>query len=215
MFSLFLLLFVVAWSLVELLQKRAEERRDDQRRQQILALRQRYVGARPSDPVAQTMLGDALRQAGHPQAALEAYTQAEILFGSDPGRLELAHKKRLVALEVAESATPEQFNQTLQTRESVCRRCGGLNLPQHKECQHCGAALLVEGFWETAAKGGKLRGELVRELWPLAAKALLVSVAVACASFLPLEVRGAVLIATIIVVPIAGLRQLGNPTLGD
>lgn len=161
------------------------------------------------------MLGEALRQAGHAQAALEAYTEAERLFAGNPAGAELAQKKRLVALDLAEQTSPERFQQTLQTRESVCRRCGGLNLPQCTECQHCGAALLVEGFWETVSAKGKMRGELVRELWPLAVKTGLVLVAVACASALPLEIRGAVLISTIIVVPIVALRRLGNPSLGE
>ena len=214
-FSGLLLLVVGVWWLVEHLQRLSEERRDTQRRQQILALRQRYVGVRPRDPIAQAMLGDALRQAGHAQAALAAYTEAEQLFAGDPARADLVNKKRLVALEVAEALQPSQFRQTLQTRESICRRCGGLNLPQLRECTHCGAALLVEGFWETAVKGGTMRGDLVRSLWPLVLKTALVLLAVACASFLPLEIRGAVLIATIIVVPIVTLRQLGNPSLGE
>lgn len=215
MITFALLLLVLAWWLIELLQHHNEHAREEKRRQEILKLRQRYVGARPQDPAAQTMLGDALRQAGYPEAAIEAYSEAEKLYGGAAAGADLAQKKRLTALDIEVKTRPEKFGHTLQTRESVCRRCGALNLPNLKECAHCGAALLVEGFWETAAPGGKMRGDLLKEVWPIVGKTALVMVATAAATFLPWEIRGAVLIATIIVVPLMWLRSVGNPSLGD
>jgi len=213
--SLFFLLLVVVWWLVEVLQRHTEHAREETRRKEVLALRQRYVGMRPNDPAAQTLLGDALRQAGYPEAALQAYTEAEKLYAGAAAGADLAQKKRLTALDIDVKASPEKFGQTLQTRESVCRRCGALNLPNLQECAQCGAALLVEGFWETAAPGGKMRGDLLREVWPMVGKAALVIAAAVCATFLPWEIRGAVLIATILVVPFVWLRNFGNPSLGE
>lgn len=215
MITFFLIFVVVGWWLVETLLRHGEHVREENRRKEVLALRQRYVGMRPNDPAAQTMLGDALRQAGHPEAALQAYTEAEKLYAGAAAGADLAQKKRLTALDIDVRKSPEKFGQTLQTRESVCRRCGALNLPNLQECAHCGAALLVEGFWETAAPGGKMRGDLLKEVLPIVGKTVLVMIATVCATFLPWEIRGAVLIATILVVPFAWLRNVGNPSLGD
>lgn len=204
---------MLVWWGIEQLQHRQEERREKERQTQILALRQRYVGLRPDDPTAQELLGDALRQAGFPQEALAALCVAERLHDGASAGAHLASKIRLTRLELTERSRPEQLQQTLQTRETICRRCGTLNLPGHEACTHCGAALLVNGFWETATRGGKMRADLLREVWPLSVKGLVVIVAIACANFLPDEIRFATLIAAIIVVPIVVLRQLGDPTL--
>lgn len=208
-------MIVLVWWGVERLQLHQEHALEARRRERVLTLRQRYVGLRPDDPVAQERLGDALREAGYPAEAIQAFATAERLHSGSPAGADLASKIRLTRLELTERTRPEQLGQTLQTRESVCRRCGTLNLPHNEACSHCGAALLVSGFWETATKGGKMRGELMREVWPLLAKAALVVAAIACASFLRYEVRMAVLIAAVIVVPFAVLRQLGNPTIDE
>jgi ribosomal protein L40E len=213
MISGIFLALVLIWWAVEWFQGRREEQQETARRARVLALRQQYVGLRPDDPVAQEKLGDALREAGFPEEAIAAYSTAERLHAGKPTGANLASKIRLTRLAASEKARPELSRQTLQTRESVCRRCGTLNLPTVEVCAHCGAALLVSGFWETTTRGGKMRGELLREVWPLLGKAALVMLSVACASFLPWEVRGAVLIAAVIVVPIVMLKQLGDPTL--
>lgn len=213
--SAILIFIVLVWWGVERVQFHKEQTGDTRRREEILALRQKYVGLRPNDPVAQELFGDALRQASYPEEAIKAYATAERLHAGSAAGVNLASKIRLTRLDVTESAHPERLGQTLTTRESVCPRCGSLSLPECESCAHCGAALLVSGFWETAGRGGKMRGELFREIWPLLAKFTLILIAIACATFLPEEARFATLIAAIIVIPFALLKQLGDPTLSD
>ena len=215
MISAIIFLLVFVWWTVERLQLHKEQAGETRRREEILALRQKYVGLRPDDPVAQELFGDALRQAGYSHEAIQAFSTAERLHVGSPAGVNLASKIRLTRLDLMEKVNPERLGQTLQTRESVCRRCGKLNLPHQESCEHCGAALLVSGFWETVGRGGKMRGELLREIWPLLAKFALILTAVACATFLPDEMRFAILIATLLVIPFALLRQLGDPTLSD
>ena len=215
MISGILFLLVLVWWIVERLQRQREDTQENRRRAEVLALRQKYVGLRPDDPVAQERFGDALREASYPAEAIAAYAAAERLHAGSANGANLASKIRLTRLDVTERHNPEQLGQTLTTRESVCPRCGKLNLPQRATCDHCGAALLVHGFWETATRGGKMRGDLLREVWPLLAKFTLLIVAIACATFLPDEVRFATLIAAIIVVPFVVLKQVGDPTLTE
>ncbi len=215
MITAILLLVVLTWWIVERVHRQNEHVRETRRRAEVLALRRQYVGLRPDDPVAQEKLGDALRQAGHPDAAIAAYAAAERLHEGGTAGVNLASKIRLTRLDVTEKTRPEVLGQTLTTRESVCPRCGKLNLPHLESCDHCGAALLVSGFWEMATRGGKMRGELLREIGPLLAKFALLLVAIGFATFLPDEVRFATLIAAVTVVPFAVLKQLGDPTLTE
>lgn len=204
---------VMVWWLVERVQDHVEQKRDAERRAEILALRQRYVGIRSDVPGAHEMLGDALRQAGHAQEAVAAYEKAKTLFPTVAAGQHLDAKIRLARLEIAETTNPEFFRQTLATRESICRRCGLLCPASEENCTQCGTPLLVSGFFETLTKGKRMRGDLIRELWPIAAKTAVILIAIGTASFLSPEVKICLLVATVIVVPFTVLKQIGDPTL--
>jgi tetratricopeptide (TPR) repeat protein len=218
MFALFLLALLGVWMLWDYGRDRLEHRREHQRRTHKATLRREHLARNPDSPAAYEMLGDAMREAGEIEEAVACYEEArEISARTAPGQEAgsgwipgggLENKLRLARFELAERSDPAEYGQTLATRPQICRTCGGLSGPQDHACAHCGTNLPVDGFWDTLRRRG-LRQDILRETLDMLAKFAVVVVVVVTGSWMPLEIRGALLISAVIVLPFRLLKRIG------
>lgn len=93
----------------------------------------------------------------------------------------------------------------------MCRVCASLGLPEDRDCRNCGAPLPVDGFFDTLRHDG-IRQSLVREMVQAGIMLLVIGIALLIASWMPIEIRGAIAIAALIVIP---LRLLKNSAAID
>lgn len=209
--SLLLFIAVAGTIFSERAASRKEWQQEYDRRNEIVELRQRYVGKRPTEPYAWEMLGDAYKQGEFIQEALDAWNEALRL---NDGRIDqlsgdIGQKIRLAEIALREYADPASLQQTVATREQVCRKCGSLSPPDARECLNCGAPMLVDGMFDVA-KHPILRAEVWQQVRPIVSKAAAISLGTLLATWLPMEVRAPLAIATIIVVPFWWLRRYGQ-----
>lgn len=189
-----------------------ERESEQQRRITLVALRRQYVDTCEDVPDAWDRFGDALRAADQPEDAIIAWQKAEeyaqergMFVSTDTGR-----KIRLAQLDIAQRDRPGAFGMTLHTREQICRNCSRLNPAQSAVCSECGAALQASSL--IAATSGVHRIELIADALPRLWIWGVLLLAIGLATFLPLEVRGVLGIATIAVVPFWWLKKFGDGT---
>ena len=210
MLPILLLLAVALWIAWSYLADQRTDRREDARLLEKVEMRRTLLARSPDSASAQEALGDALRDAGLLQEAIEYYEQAqqaEAVHEQARGT-GLENKLRLTRLEVAENARPTYGN-TLATRQQVCRRCGALNEPSERACVTCGDLLPVDGFFDTL-RGDNMRGQIVREMTETVTMILVVLLALLITSWMPLEVKGVLGISATGVLLWRMLRRIGQ-----
>ncbi len=208
-----ILFSIVLWAVikdrVDTVKERDAERK---RRETLVSLRRQYIEAADDVPDAWDRFGDALRAADQPEDAIVAWNKAEetaaargMFVSTDTGR-----KIRLAQLDIAQRDRPGAFGMTLHTREQICKSCSRLNPAQAASCTECGAALRASSI--VAATEGAHRTELITEIVPRLWIWGVLLLAIGLATFLPLEVRGVLGIATIAVIPFWWLKKFGEGT---
>lgn len=208
-----ILFSIVLWAVikdrVDTVKERDAERK---RRETLVSLRRQYIEAADDVPDAWDRFGDALRAADQPEDAIIAWNKAEetanargIFVSTDTGR-----KIRLAQLDIAQRDRPGAFGMTLHTREQICKSCSRLNPAQAATCTECGAALRASSI--AAATEGVHRTELITEIVPRLWIWGVLLLAIGLATFLPLEVRGVLGIATVAVIPFWWLKKFGEGT---
>lgn len=214
--ALFLLTVVALWFVYDLAGDRAADRREKKRQAEIIATRRRIVGIAPDSPAAFEKLGDAYRESGHPAEAVAAYEQALEMSANLPPEARgaghiagsgLENKLRLARFELTHD--PEAHGETMRTRQQICRRCGILNAPAARTCETCGEPLPVDSFWDPM-KRSDIRNPILKETGLAALKLGIVFAAVMTASWMPLEVKGVLLLSTVIVLAWKFLRTVGG-----
>jgi hypothetical protein len=208
-----ILFSIVIWAVAKDRIDTVRERDAEQKRRlTIVSLRRQYIEASDDIPDAWDRFGDALRAADQPDDAVKAWEKAEetakargMFVSTDTGR-----KIRLAQLDIAQRERPGAFGLTLHTREQICRTCSRLNPAQAAVCTECGAALQASSIVATTT--GAHRAEIITEMVPRLWIWGVLLLAIGLATFLPLEVRGVLGIATIAVVPFWWLKKFGEGT---
>lgn len=207
------LLFVVVAGAVaqDLISRRVEVVDDIVRRNESVEKQRDYANLRPEDPFAWERLGDALRDDDQPREAIEAWRRSLEIMDQrkDLPVSDIPQKIRLAEVDIRASDNPESLQQTLETREQVCRKCGALSPPDAEQCVSCNAPLLVEGVFR-ALQHPLLRVEIWQEARPVLFRFAGIALAFLLAAWLPIEVRTVLFIATIAVVPFWWLRRFGD-----
>lgn len=212
--GILLLASVGIWLVLSLSRDRREMRGDQARRDAKVAERRLILERMPDSVSAHEGLGDALREAGDLSGALTAYETALRLMATQPnsgaGQVAgsgLENKVRLTHFELTHD--PAAQGLTLATRQQVCRRCGNLNGPQERACVTCGESLPVDSYFD-AWKRDDHRTKILRETAESLAMLVVVVIALAIASGLSREVKGVLLLSTVIVLTWKGLRRVGG-----
>jgi len=204
---------IVLWAVIKDRVDTVRERdAEHKRRQTLVMLRRQYIEAADDVPDAWDRLGDALRAADQPDDAIDAWLKAEetakargMFVSTDTGR-----KIRLAQLDIAQRERPGSFGMTVHTRDQICRTCSRLNPAQAAACGECGAALQASSI--VATTQGAHRSEIISELLPRLWIWGVLLLAIGLATFLPMEVRGVLGIATIAVIPFWWLKKFGEGT---
>jgi hypothetical protein len=208
-----ILFSIVIWAIVKDRIDTVRERdAEQQRRLTLVALRKQYIEASDDVPDAWDRFGDALRAAEQPDDAIEAWIKAEetakargMFVSTDTSR-----KIRLAQLDIAQRERPGAFGMTVHTREQICRTCGRLNPANASTCTTCDVALMASTM--AATTQGAHRSELISEMLPRLWIWGVLLLAIGLATFLPLEVRGVLGIATLAVLPFWWLKKFGEGT---
>jgi hypothetical protein len=204
---------IVLWAVIKDRVDTVRERDAEHlRRQTLVTLRRQYIDASDDVPDAWDRLGDALRAAEQPDDAIDAWLKAEetakargMFVSTDTGR-----KIRLAQLDIAQRERPGSFGMTVHTRDQICRTCSRLNPAQAAACGECGAALQASSI--VATTQGTHRAEIITEMIPRLWIWGVLLLAIGLATFLPMEVRGVLGIATIAVIPFWWLKKFGEGT---
>lgn len=159
----------------------------------------RRIAEDPKNIGAYEALGDSLHRAGRLEEARDAYLSA-LDAGSDASVLDKTrYKLRLVDDDLrarAQTQGRRASGRVLRERElEFCAQCGAPNPPQRRHCELCGALLPFDSYWDALRNRELLRASL-EGLSILA----VVGVVLTVFGFLPLDVKGAILIAAVIVV---------------
>ena len=204
---------IVLWAVIKDRVDTVRERdAEHRRRQTLVTLRRQYIDASDDVPDGWDRLGDALRAADQPDDAIDAWLKAEetakargMFVSTDTAR-----KIRLAQLDIAQRERPGSFGMTLHTRDQICRTCSRLNPAQASVCGECGAALQASSI--AATTQGAHRAEIITEMIPRFWIWGVLLLAIGLATFLPMEVRGVLGIATIAVIPFWWLKNFGEGT---
>jgi ribosomal protein L40E len=210
-----LLLLVAAFIAYRFLSDRAVDARQAARDTEKIALWRAALVRDPHSPASHESLGDALREAGRYTEALRFYETARGMMegheATGAGHLGgggLDNKIRLVSMDVTEELErPKSYQAQVIRRETICRQCGALNAPDATHCAQCGKGLLSNSFLE-AWHRDDIRYPILREVREGAIMVAIVLLALYLASWMPLEIKGVLLLSTIIVLVGKGLRAI-------
>ncbi|MES2462040.1 MAG: hypothetical protein V4671_15760 [Armatimonadota bacterium] len=218
MLSLLLLALVVYWMVRDYLQDSIAGKQEKDQLARRTALRREALSRSPGSPAAHEALGDTLRAEGDFPAALAAYEEALALAKYIPaGTVDggwlsgagLENKLRLTRSEMAQRKDPAKYGMTMKTRQQVCRVCASLSLPEDRDCRNCGNPLPVDGFFDTLRHEG-IRHSLVGEAIQAGVLLTIICIALLIASWMPVEIRGVIAIAALIVIPMRVLKKIGG-----
>jgi tetratricopeptide (TPR) repeat protein len=209
-----LLLLVVGWIAYAFASERGQEKREAHQFDEKIAMRRAAVARVPDSAGAVESLGDVLREAGQYAEALACYERAAEMVAANPGSgagliggSGLDNKIRLTRMD--KDSVGGVYGQTLTTRQTLCRQCGRLNGPQDRNCEMCGADLPVDTMMD-AWNRDDIRKPVLREVGLGLLMVHIVLLAVFIASWMPLEIKGCLLISTIAVVTWRVLRAIGG-----
>jgi len=215
--AVFLLVLVFGWIVYSSLSDYRRDRNEARRQAHKVALRRRILENQPESVAAYEQLGDALRAADFALDAADCYQRALVLEADQPntgaGMLAgsgLDNKLRLTRLEAAQNAGGARatYGQTIRTRQQICRQCGMLGQYTDTECQTCGASLAVNGFFDTL-KNKKMVRSMTRETIEAMTMVFVIGIALSIASWMPLEVKGCIAIASLPVIAWRFLKSIG------
>ena len=201
MLALALIVTGFVWIRIE--QARREERFRVQQRDSY----RRAITQDPKNAGAHEALGDSLRAAGNLQEAQQAYFASLEVSGEEAETARVQYKLRQVDLDIREQAAhPQKGNGKPTSELYFCRLCGGANSPARRVCEACGGALPHESFWDALRDK-----EVLRATAEAGACVLVLLAALAVAAAQPLEIKGVLIIATLIVVAWRFLQAIGSP----
>lgn len=213
--SVFLLFLVAGFILYRFVSDKANDARQTARDTQKIALRRAALVREPHSPASYESLGDALREASRYVEARTAYETARGMMeeheATGAGHLGgggLDNKIRLVSLDITEEQErPASYQAQVVLRETVCRQCGCLNAPNATHCVQCEKGLLSNSFID-AWHRDDIRYPILREVREGAIMLVVVLFALYLASWMPMEVKGVLLLSTVIVLVGKGLRAI-------
>jgi ribosomal protein L40E len=213
--SVFILLLVVAFIAMRFLSDRADRTPQWVRDAEKIEQRRAALVRAPDSPASHEFLGDALRAGGRYEEARTAYETARRLMEEHEPRGAghiggggLDNKLRLVTLDIAEEEERRaSYRDRVNRREMVCRRCGYVNAPDASHCDRCEGGLLTNTVAD-AWRRDDIRHPLLREVREGAAILFVVLLAVYLASWMPIEIKGVLLLSTVIVLVVKGLRAI-------
>ena len=213
--SQFLLTVVVLLLAYRFVRDSTAESREAARDTQKIQARRDAVHRSPQSPASHESLGDALRDAGRYRDTLIAYENAERHGAAGEasgsglvGGGGLAGKIRLVRLDARQDAErPASHVAQAARRESVCRQCSTVNAPDAMHCAACGLDLPTNSFLETWLRDD-IRRPILREARDGAMISAVLLLALYLASWMPIEVKGVLLISTVAVLVFKGLRSI-------
>lgn len=191
--------------------RREQEERDNEK----VTLRRRAVAASPESASTHEALGDALRESDRPAAALAAYDTARQLIEATEGGSAahyggsgLDHKIRLTQMDLDDTQNqPKSYTARLAQRENICHQCATLNTANATHCVSCGKALPRNTLLEVW-NSDEMRKPIMREFGQSIIMITIVIIALCISSWMPLEVKGVLLLSTIIVLTWKGLRAI-------
>ncbi|MBV9849024.1 MAG: hypothetical protein JO250_04970 [Armatimonadetes bacterium] len=185
----------------------AQARREEARQAEERAGYRRRIAQDPKNAGAHEALGDSLRAAGQWQEAHEAYLGALEVSGEEAMTTRVEYKLRQLDLGARERAA-HQSPQSQKPPPDLCfcRQCGGANSPTRRVCETCGAAFPHDTFREALRDK-----EVLRASAETTACVLVLCAALWVASAQPLEVKGILIMAAIIVVAWRFLQAIGSP----
>jgi tetratricopeptide (TPR) repeat protein len=156
----------------------------------------RRIEKDPKNVGAYEALGGSLYQAGRMEEAREIYltaldaAQDERMLGS------VRSKLKQVDADIRERAQAMGRRSPRRPRErEFCSRCGAPNPPLRRRCELCQASMPFNSYWD-ALRDKHLQRASLEGLCCV----IIVVVLLRLLDFLPLDVRGAIIIATAIVV---------------
>lgn len=218
MLSIILLAAVVYWLVRDYVQDTIAGNQEKDYLARRTETRRESLQRNPGSPAAHETLGDALRAEGDLSGALAAYEEALSLTkyvaasagdGIYLSAAGLGNKLRSTKSEMAQREDPAKFGMTMKTRQQVCRSCASLSLPDARDCENCGQPLPVDSVFDTLRHDG-IRQSLVGEAIHSGVLLLVIGIALLIASWMPIEVRGAIAIAALIVIPWRLLKKFGD-----
>ena len=184
----------------------AQARRDEAHQEQGRDEYRRRIVQDPKNSGAHEALGDSLRASGQFQEAQAAYTDAVASAGEGVSSERIQYKLRQIDLDIHEHEAHKSGHAAKSAPDLFfCRQCGGANPPLRRVCETCGATLPHDRF------GDALRDkEVLRASAESAACVLVLFAALAVADAQPLEVKGVLIISTVIVVAWRFLQAIGG-----
>lgn len=211
-----ILLFIVAVVYIgRSLSEQARSQEEVRRLADRVTLRRGAVARAPQSPAAYESLGDALRESGQYAEAMQSFEQARYLMAMDAtlgsgsvagGGIET--KLKLTGLDITEERSrPSSYVAQIAARSSVCRQCSTVNTPNAKYCVSCDNPLLANTFLE-AWQREDLRNPILREVREGAVICAVIGIALYICSWMPLEIKGVLAFATLIVLVWKGLRAI-------
>ena len=166
----------------------------------------RRIAQDPQNAGAHEALGDSLRTAGQFQEAREAYLAALTAAGDGPISERLQYRLRQLDLDIRERTARSSGRSAKPAPDLFfCRQCGGANVPTRRVCETCGATLPYDTF--QAALRDK---EVLRASLESGACLVVMFAALTVAAAQPLEVKGCLIMSTVIVVAWRFLQALGS-----
>lgn len=211
MITLVLLVGALSWALWSALAGRAAARQETQRLDDKIEQRRQLLVLHPDAASVHESLGDALREAGMDADAAAFYQSAldteACLPGGASGGMGLEYKLRRARADAALNDAPACGQ--LATRQQVCRRCGALNEASERNCVSCREPLPVDNFLDTLTNP-EIRGVIFREAAHTLVLITVVLIALAIASWMPLEIKGCLFLAATIVLAWRFLKAVGG-----
>ena len=206
-FSLFVLaLGVTGW----VWWRGSQARREEARLQALHDEYRRRIAHDPRNSAAQEALGDSLRQSGRLQEAHAAFLAAHSVSRPGDSIVRLEYKLRQLDLELrqqAERTSSGLFGRARPAREVYfCPSCNASNPPASRYCENCFRRLPADSFWEAFTDKETLRA--TAESFSVFVVIILL---LRVFDWFPLDVKGVVIIATVIVLGWRFLKAIEGP----
>lgn len=188
----------------------SQARREEARLQNLQDEYRRRIQQDPRNSGAHEALGDALRQAGRLAEAQAAYLEALSVAGLSDSPVRLEYKLRQLDLDLrqqAERASAGLFGRSRSVREVYfCPSCNASNPPTSRYCENCFIRLPADSFWEALTDRETLRA--TAESFSVF---IVIVLLLRVFDWFPLDVKGVVIIAAVIVLGWRFLKAIESP----